>query len=83
MNNHFPHLSLTDFAKIRLVIAMQGEGQYALLLVHEHEVLIEGRPCKCKHKGKGLRKGLFKAIATQVEWVVSQKEQLGEIWVGT
>jgi hypothetical protein len=56
---------------------MRGKHQYAILLVFEHTVMVEGRP---RTNGR-IYEELFDAIAVEVEYVVWRKEKRGESWV--
>ena len=57
---------------------MRGKNQYAILLVFEHTVVVEGRP---RTSGR-IYEGLFDVIAVEVDYVVGRKEKRGESWVG-
>jgi len=79
VNNRFPlSLSLKDYAKIDVLTSLRGHDQYAMLLVHENKVLVEG---KAGENGK-MAKGLFKSIAMEVGRVVGERKEMGERWVG-
>ena len=79
VNNRFPSsLSLKDYAKIDVLTSLRGHDQYAMFLVHENKVLVEGQ---AGEHGK-MAKGLFRSIAMEVGRVIRERKDRGEGWVG-
>lgn len=61
-----------------MLTSLRGHDQYAMLLVHENKVLVEGQA----GEHSKMAKGLFKSIAMEVGKVIKERKEMGERWVG-
>ena len=61
-----------------MLTSLRGHDQYAMLLVHENKVLVEGQ---AGEHGK-MTKGLFNSIAIEVWRIIGERKERGEGWIG-
>jgi hypothetical protein len=76
-------MRLEDFSEVSLIIAMREYNQYALLLVHNGNVLIEGPMLGYEYYGFGaVAEAFFETIAAEAKRVIAMKKVSGGRWIG-